>query len=175
MEGFLAEQRSLTLHFDRRDRLSAEAVQGLAWESRITHFEQLVLKAQNLDLERATRDQEKSGLVKLLALDFLMLLGLIEKVSEEPVLFDVPTSTRSRLTRNFSAICEIEEDVEAAMYRAVIATLFEYVPERSERKGLPRVLIEEPVEVLISILGLPSLFKGDSDHPAGGPPTSQSG
>jgi hypothetical protein len=163
LEGFLSEQRSVTLQFDHRDVLSVEAVDALAWESRITHFQQLILNAKHVDSEREWRGEAKSKLVNLLALDFLTLLGIVGKVSEDPVLFDVAETTRERLAENFVAACEIEEDPEAALYRAVIATLFEYVPERNERRGLPKVLIEEPAETLISILGLPKLFRGSAN------------
>lgn len=155
MEGFISEQQTLTLRFFQEDAFSVEAVQMLAWESRIAHFRQLLLSAKSIDRDRSEREEDKSGLVNLLSLDFLILLGLVEKTSEEPALYDIPRAVRNTWARIYAAVCEIEADPIDALYEATIRTLFEYVPERFGARGLPKILIEGPTATLIALLRLP--------------------
>jgi len=132
----------------------------LAWESRITHFRQLMLSAQSIDLQRQEHGERKSGLLGLLALEFLTLLGVVEQTSQGPVLYEIPISVRRKLSQSFITASEQWDDPVTALYEAVIRTLFDYVPSRRGRqRGLPRVLIEEPAEALVAMLGLPSVIR----------------
>lgn len=157
LEGFLSAQKRTTLRFDQQDVFTVDVVRMLAWESRIEHFRQLMLSARSIDMQRKEKG-ETSKLVSLLALDFLMLLGLVVK-TEEPVEYGVPMSIRSELGRRFTESSERGEDPEAALYEATISTLFASVPRRRGHKSLPRILVEEPVETLISILGIPGVIR----------------
>jgi hypothetical protein len=159
--GFINERQTMTLQFDRRDAFSSEVVHSLAWESRINHFRYLMLSARSIDRDRAERGEEKSRLIKLLALDFLILLGIVEQTSQNPVLYDVPQAVRDLMIENFIDACLHQEDPVAAVAEAGTRTLFAYVPVRGEQRGLPMILIEEPVEVLVSLLGIPKVI-GDN-------------
>lgn len=161
IEGFVSEQRTMTLRFDQAEQFSPEAVRLLAWESRIEHFRQLILSARSIDSEREEQGEEKSKLVSLLALDFLTLLGVVEKTSEDPVLYGIPPSVRMRFMEIYIWIGQYEPDPIGALYQAALLMLPEHAPGRA----LPRVLIEEPAAALLTVLGISDLvesFDGDS-------------
>jgi hypothetical protein len=157
IEGFVSEQRTIRLWFEQTDQFSPEAVRQLAWDSRIQHFRQLMLSARNIDFEREERGEEKSKLVSILALDFLILLGVAERTSEDPVLFGIPNSVRTRFMETYLWICQREPDPVGALYQAAMLMLPEYAPERDGCRALPRVLIEEPAAALVTLLDIPGL------------------
>jgi hypothetical protein len=159
VEGFLSEQRTMSLWFDQTEQFSPEAVRQLAWVSRIEHFRQLMLSARNIDSEREERGEEKSGLAKLLALDFLTLLGIAEKTSEDPVLYGVPATVRMRFMETYLRVCQHEPDPVGSIYQAALLILPQYAPERDGFRALPRVLIEEPAAALMTLMRIPELIE----------------
>lgn len=159
IEGFVSEQRTMRLRFDQEEQFSPEAVRLLAWDSRIEHFRQLMLSARSIASEREERGEEKSKLVGLLALDFLTLLGVAEKTSEDPVLYGVPDSVRMRFMETYMWISQYEPDPVGASYQAAMLLVPQYAPERDGYRALPRVLIEEPAMALLTLLGISELIK----------------
>ncbi|HST70473.1 MAG TPA: DUF4365 domain-containing protein [Solirubrobacterales bacterium] len=157
VEGFVSEQRTMRLRFDRTQQFSPEAVRQLAWDSRIEHFRQLMLNAKSIDLERQECGEE-SKLASLVALDFLILLGVAEKTSEDPVLYGIPASVRTRFIETYLWIGQHEPDPVGAIYQAAMLMLPDYAPERDGYRALPRVLIEEPAAAFITLLQISDLI-----------------
>ncbi|MFL5872960.1 MAG: DUF4365 domain-containing protein [Solirubrobacterales bacterium] len=145
-------RKTRVLPFSEDDEFTPEAVNHLAWESRIDHYRALLLKARNADEDGQFEDPPREGRSErriLIALDFLMLLDLIGRRNrdgeEEFFLLD------ETLKRLATAIAEDElhEGARIAVQAAGIKVLLRRSAEIGEGMGLPTVLLEECVEALL--------------------------
>jgi Domain of unknown function (DUF4365) len=84
---YLLERRTAKLVFDAEDQLGTETAKKLAWESRLMHYNTLVLRAGEFDqFQRiGTGSTSPRSLVPLIAVNFLRLIGFIGHEQIDPV------------------------------------------------------------------------------------------
>jgi len=152
-------RRTTTLHFDETDLFDLAAVELLAWESRIEHYRLLTLSAK--DYEKDFENQEGfnwSPQRVIVALSFASLIGLVEEHPNRPDAFRVKQEVRDKLAENFK-LEDVKDDPKSAVYMAAIRTVFDCLNRRGEGLSLPRILIEETAEVLVTALDLKQVWE----------------
>jgi Domain of unknown function (DUF4365) len=143
-----------TLRFSEDAVLSTEAVNLLAWESRIDHYRMLILHARAIEEE--TQDQSRSLLRIVIALDFMEMLEVVEREGEDGVRFRVREEVISRFLGacfQLRGECEPDEVVDLAAVWTILSQAYEV----SAELGLPGLLAEDMADALVGLLGLKEL------------------
>lgn len=147
-------RKTRALHFSEEDQLTPEAIDRLAWKSRIDHYRVLLLKARNADEDEEFDDpprKKRSERRILIALDFLMLLELVERRDRDGTEEFYLADEVFELLIEYAAEDQLEEGLHVAIQGAGIKLLLRRANEIQEGMGLPMVLIEEGVDSLLAL------------------------
>lgn len=157
-------QASTTLRFDPGDVFDVLAAKRLAWEARIAHHFNLLLVAKvaadEVEAEREHEDEEKVdedsiGFPTLLTLDFLIVLGVVDRVDGGLI---VSEESRACFSGEIARLLEGEaEPISAGRFeyllaKAGIVTLLTRVKAVAHGAGLPATVIHHGVETLLTML-----------------------
>lgn len=144
-------RQTTTLRFAENDRFDHAAVDRLAWESRINHYRLLILSARDVAREREEAGESQSQLRLAIALDFLIMLELIERQGSDPVRFAVPRHVREGVAESLKSR-EWDDEPRVLVAAAIIETVLKRVQKIDKELGLPMVLIEEAADLLTRLL-----------------------
>lgn len=155
--------KTTTLHFGEDDLLTAEVVDDLAWESRLNHYRHLILSARDreigFDVEGEQGGRRKwSERRVVVALDFVHLLGLTELVDETEGAFRIGDEVRNIFAAFVKKQAEEATSATDLIYQAGVMAVAIRASEIGSGLALPRVLLEDAVEVLVIALGLKNLL-----------------
>lgn len=175
-EWGILQRTTVTLSFDQADKFDATAIDALVWSSRLRHYDNLCLRALAADEEEGALagDEEEnvgiaskaapsrtasspSSVAPLLALDFLMMAGVIQG-DKGGFTFVPPVILRfAKLTGvMIDAIDPNVPDPPLALKKAIqmgaFATVFQYVPELIGQ-GLPMRLGLACTDLIARTLG----------------------
>lgn len=153
------EDRRVRIQLKESDRFDEAAVHELAWVSRVSRYESLLMRAKAVadDLNFDDDDDAEAEIgVNLMALDFLATLGMVKRGRGET--WQVVPAMKEMFIKHFEGTRKDEpQTVTRRFATASILTLLEWTHLRTKR-GLTWAVIE-PVSEMIASLFLVEISK----------------
>lgn len=154
--------KTTTLRFRQEDVLTADAVVQIAWNARTEHYNTLIAGVREVArvAEGAGEDPRPAqGRARMIGVDFLCLLGLVERIGGAEVRYQVRDEAKKVYAEEFVELhgdgpYSIQDALEAA-----ITTVFRYANMASPGLGLHHSLLESAADALAALLSLDELIE----------------
>jgi Domain of unknown function (DUF4365) len=160
-------RKTVSLVFPPDQVFDVEAVQRLAWDSRMQRFRDLLAQHKVFEEEHAEDgdgDESSGGLTTILALQALQTLGLVEYKANG--IWAITTAAIEQMTSELKLIFETTEVTEGNWKElaadATVLTLIHW-HERVTGAGIYGTILRMGGEVLFALLQLPEQLAMDED------------
>ncbi len=163
-EGLLSPRSTMTLRFSAKDLFTPQIAEGCIWQSRLLHHKHRLLNARNIESDAPANDRGAVELRTVILLELAQLLEITEPRQEPDDGVQLNRELAYLYLEWFDRLSDEGADPKEAIYQSAIIAVVVWIKLIADPAiGIPKILIEGLVEIVIGCMGLTHFLNDASD------------